>query len=332
MADRFDKRMEHFSNPKNVGVLAEANAVGVVGAMRWGDAVKLMLRIDPKTDVISEARFQTFGCSSAIASSSAVTEMLIGKTTEEALNIAASDIAVFLGGLPPEQMYCAVMGCEAIQIAIAKYRGATAERDSVDAALLCKCSGAGEQFIERTIRANNLTDPEQVTFHTKAGRGCIACFRQIETVLARVNADMAEEGAIATRQVYRVGSADPRLFEVKPRGGDAPAPKAPPVGASVARPPISRPPAPRPAAALLPNEKRGSSEQIRLIEKAIDDVRPHLQRDGGDCELVDIDGNTVFVKLTGSCVGCQLASVTLSGVQAQLAEKLGQPLRVVPVQ
>jgi NifU-like protein len=331
MVDGLDKRMEHFSNPRNAGVLAEANAVGVVGAMRWGDALKLMLKIDPETDLIQEARFQTFGCSSAIASSSAVTEMLAGKTAEEALNISAGDIAEFLGGLPPEQMYCAVMGQEAIQIAIAKYRGAEAEGDNVDVALLCKCAGAGEQFIERTIRANKLTDPDQVTFHTKAGRGCIACFRQIETVLARVNADMAAHGVIATRQVYRIGSADPRLFEVKPRGGDVSAPKVVPVGAS-ARPPVSHAPASRPAAALLPNEKRGSSEQIMLIEKAIDSVRPHLQRDGGDCELVDIDGNIVFVKLTGSCVGCQLASVTLSGVQAQLAEKLGQPLRVVPVQ
>jgi len=68
-----------------------------------------------------------------------------------------------------------------------------------------------------------------------------------------------------------------------------------------------------------------------LITEAIEEMRPHLQRDGGDCEFVSIDGNIIYVRLSGNCVGCQLSSVTLSGVQAKLAEKLGRPLRVVPV-
>lgn len=330
--DRSERLVEHFANPKNAGVLADANAVGLVGAMRWGDALKLMLQVDPTNDHITAARFQTFGCSSAIASSSAVTEMVIGKTTAEALAITAADIARYLGGLPAEHMYCAVMAQEALDVAIAQYRGEAAPDGRVDTELLCKCSGVTEAFVTRTIRSNALTVPNDVVAHTKAGRGCVACFRQIESVLARVNGEMAGEGLIAPNRVYRVGSAQPRLIELMPRGEAAAGPKPPVTAPAVAHP--QRPPAPsvKPTASAALIAKRGSSEQIRLIESAIDDLRPHLQRDGGDCELVDVDGNTVFVKLTGSCVGCQLASVTLSGVQARLAERLGLPLRVVPIQ
>jgi NifU-like protein len=74
-----------------------------------------------------------------------------------------------------------------------------------------------------------------------------------------------------------------------------------------------------------------SLEKIALIEKAIEDIRPYLKRDGGDCELVDVEGNKIFVKLTGACVGCHMASVTISGVQERLIAMLGVPLRVIPV-
>jgi NifU-like protein len=151
-------------------------------------------------------------------------------------------------------------------------------------------------------------------------------------VLARVNSAMASEGLMAAAHVYRIGSADPIVLEVTPRGETATRPKAPAIGAIAARP-APRPAPPRPASGpAAPVARRGSPEQIRVIEHAIDELRPHLQRDGGDCELVDVDGNTVLIRLSGACAGCQLASVTLSGVQARLADKLGLPLRVVPVQ
>ena len=72
-------------------------------------------------------------------------------------------------------------------------------------------------------------------------------------------------------------------------------------------------------------------ERIKVIEAAIEEIRPYLKRDGGDCELVDVEGNTIYVKLTGACVGCHMASVTIGGVQERLIAMLGVPLRVIPV-
>ncbi len=332
MWDYTDKVKEYFFNPKNVGVLADADAVGEVGAIACGDALKLMLKIDPLTQIITDARFQTFGCGSAIASSSAVTEMIIGKTIDEALKITNADIADFLGGLPPEKMHCSVMGYEALQAAIAKYRGEEWQDDHEEGALLCKCFGVDEGVIERAVRVNKLTTPEQVTFYTKAGGGCLTCFEQIEGLLARVNADMVEEGTIAATQAYRVGSVDPRTLKSKPRvngavnGASKPAAK--PLNGATAAPKQSP---------LTPTTAAGASgkltilQKIKLIENAVEELRPYLRKDGGDCELVDVDGNCVSVKLSGACIGCQMAAVTIAGVQERLVQKLGMPLRVVPV-
>jgi NifU-like protein len=337
MWDYTDKVKDYFFNPVNAGVLETANAVGEVGAIACGDALKLMMRIDPETEVIEAAKFQTFGCGSAIASSSALTELIVGKTVGEALSISNQDIADFLGGLPPEKMHCSVMGWEALQAAVANYRGETWSDDHEEGELVCKCFGVDAGQIERAVRANRLTRVEEVTNYTKAGGGCLTCFEKIEAVLAEINAAMVAEGLLAAAEAYRVGSVDPKSLKQKARPkAAAPQPiELKPVSEIVVAKPAPSPIAAGGDVAVLEKPvaatRMTTVQKIRLIEATLDEIRPFLKKDGGDCELVDVDGNTVVVKLTGACVGCQMASLTVGGVQEKLIAATGLPLRVVPV-
>jgi NifU-like protein len=178
-----DKVKELFNNPKNVGEVENADGVGEVGSLSCGDALKLTFKLDEEGR-IREAKFQTFGCASAIASSSALTEMIIGKTLQEAQKITNQDIVEYLGGLPDKKMHCSVMGQEALRAAIANYRGEKLPRE--DSEIVCECFGVTENEIEEAIRYNDLTTLEQVTDYTKAGGGCGNCHERIESILQRV--------------------------------------------------------------------------------------------------------------------------------------------------
>lgn len=316
-----EKVKDHFFNPRNHGVIENADGVGEVGSIACGDALKLTIKVDPGSTAITDAKFQTFGCGSAIASSSALTEMIIGKTVDEALAVTNQDIAGYLGGLPPEKMHCSVMGAEALRAAIANYRGeAVDEDDDEDGALVCKCFGVTEGLLSRAIRTNALTTVEQVTSYTKAGGSCATCMDKIEMVLSDVNAEMVGEGLLDAGKAFH--------YRGRGLGASAPVPAAKLPPAKFAAKPAAA--APAPAAKPVPAGPMTMVKKIMIIQAAIDELRPTFQRDGGDVELVDVDGDTVQVVLSGACVDCSMSSFTLSLVQEKLSEKLGRLIRVVP--
>jgi NifU-like protein len=300
-----DKLKEHFFNPKNAGVLEEANAVGEVGSISCGDALRLMLKVEPETQIITDAKFQTFGCGSAIASSSALTEMIIGKSVDEALKVTNKDIADYLEGLPPEKMHCSVMGAEALRAAIANFKGEEWVDDHDEGELICKCFGVDAPMIERAVEVNGLTTLEQVTHYTKAGGSCQTCHEKIEEVLERV---LAKQGKT-----------------LEPTAAKAPAPTPSMVGLDQIAPLASTPAAP-----AAPTKKLSNIQRMQIVMATLEDMRPYLKQDGGDVELVDIDGKNIYVRLTGSCNGCPMASVTIEGIQTKLVEKLGELVRVIP--
>lgn len=285
MWDYSDTLKEHFFEPRNAGAIEDANAVGDVGSISCGDALRLTLKVNPETEVIEQAGFQTFGCGSAIASSSALTEIIKGKTVDEALKVSNQDIADFLDGMPPEKMHCSVMGREALQAAVANFRGEEWSDDHEEGALICKCFAIDAVMIEETVRANELRTVEEVTNYTKAGGGCSSCHEGIEEILTQVWAEKGES-----------------------------------IDFSQPSQPVTQP---------KPYAMTGF-QRMKKIETTIEAIRPQLQRDHGDIELVDIDGRTIYVNMLGACKGCQLEAQTLAGVQQQLMEALGEFIKVVP--
>lgn len=178
-----DKVKEHFLNPRNVGEIKDADGIGEVGSLACGDALKLTIKVDDQKR-ISDAKFQTFGCASAIASSSALTEMIKGLTLDEAGKITNENIADYLGGLPKEKMHCSVLGRDALEKALAYYRGEKAK--DVEGQIVCECFGVTDLEIERAVKENHLTSIEDVTHYVKAGGGCEKCHDKIQEIIDAV--------------------------------------------------------------------------------------------------------------------------------------------------
>jgi NifU-like protein len=278
---------DHFLNPRNVGDIPDADAIGEVGSLACGDALKLYLKLDDNKDKIVDAKFQTFGCASAIASSSALTEMVKGKNLDEALAISNQDIAEFLGGLPEEKMHCSVMGQEALEVAIFKYRGMDIpEHDSEhdhghaypdhEGTVVCKCFGITDTFLKKVIETNKLTTAEQVTHFTKAGGACGGCLPKIKELINEV-----------------LGQAE------QPR---------------------TRP------------EKLSNMKKMQLIQEVLEkDIRPLLWADGGDLELIDIDGAKVQVAFRKACAGCASSGNTARMVEMKLREFVAEDIIVEEV-
>lgn len=182
-----EKVMDHYRNPRNVGKLDNPDAVGIAGSLSCGDQLKIYLKIE--NGIVTDAKFQTFGCGSAVASSSILTEMIIGKSIEEVKKITNKDIADQLGGLPPEKMHCSVMGYEALEDALKNY----APEDMVDLdelretevreKIVCTCFNVTENQIWEAIKLNGLKTVEEVTNYTKAGGACGKCKVLIQDII-----------------------------------------------------------------------------------------------------------------------------------------------------
>lgn len=269
-----DKVQEHFINPKNVGEIENASGIGNVGSIACGDALRLTIKVD-ENQIITDAKFKTFGCASAIASSSMLTEMLKGMKLEDAKNLTNDDIAKALGGLPKEKMHCSVMGREALEAAIADYTGVILPMAQGE--VVCECFGVTDLEVIRAIRENTLTSVEEITNFTKAGGGCGKCEGRLKALL-----DETVDGQSAQ-------SSDRK------------------------------------------KQKRMTSlEKIKKIEEVIErEIKPTLKKDGGDIQLVDVDGDFVTVSLRGSCAGCHSSRTTLKEyVEKKLREQVLESLIV----
>ena len=261
-----DKVKEYFKNPKNVGSIENADAIGEAGALSCGDKLKLYLKIED--GIIKDAKFQTFGCGSAVAASSILTEMIIGKTLKEAKKITNKQIASELGGLPPEKMHCSVMGREALEDALKNYMPdddwAELEDESKEekgSRIVCHCFEVTEKQIIDAILNNGAKTFDDISKITSAGLACGRCREDIQNIL---NTYVKKEE----------------------------------------------------------KEKLNPVQKILKINNVIENViSPELKKDFGDIELVNVEGNNIYVKLKGHCSTCQNAKLTLKNfVETKLKE------------
>ena len=251
-----DKVQQHFLNPQNVGEVESASGKGEVGSLACGDALKLTFKADAN-DIITEAKFKTFGCASAIASSSVLTEIMIGMSVDEASKITNEDIAEALGGLPKEKMHCSVMGREALEAAIADYRGTILPM--AEGEIVCECFGVTDLEVIRAINESSLRSIEEITNFTKAGGGCGKCEDKLREILRNTVGQKTEIPS----------------FESRPK-------------------------------------KMTALQKIKQIEEVLErEIRPGLKKDGGDIELIDVDGDFVTVSLRGACKSCKKSQTTI---------------------
>ena len=277
MWDYSEKVLDHYRNPRNVGTMDDADLIGEAGSLACGDSLKLFIKLDGNK--IKDAKFLTFGCGSAVASSSILTEMIIGKTLDEVKKITNKDIADQLGGLPQQKMHCSVMGREALEDALKKFYGEDSDEwkeidlsgkaESADK-VICNCFNVTEKQILEAIEVNKLKTVEEVTDYTKAGGACGQCKGLIQHII--------------DEYWEKQGEAKPLT----------------------------------------------QTQKVLQINKVlVQQISPQLQKDGGDIELIDIDGDKVKVKLTGVCSGCKNASMTLKNfVESVLKEKVDSNIEV----
>jgi NifU-like protein len=301
------------NNPKHQGEITEEEAaahgnkliVADFGAESCGDAVRLYWEIDPKTDIIVNSKFKSFGCGTAIASSDVMTELCIGKTVQEAVKITNIDVEMALRddpdtpAVPPQKMHCSVMAYDVIKKAAGLYMGVDAESFEEEI-IVCECARVSLGTIQEVIRINDLTTVEQITDYTKAGGFCKSCIKPgghedreyyLVDILADVRKQMDEEKMAA--------AADAGV------DGDF--------------------------------ESMTLVQKIKAVDTVIDEnLRQFLIMDGGNMEVIDIkDGEEyidIYIRYLGACNGCASSTTgTLFAIENTLKEKLSQKIRVLPI-
>ncbi|MDR1925946.1 MAG: iron-sulfur cluster assembly scaffold protein [Planctomycetaceae bacterium] len=330
----------------HLGEILEPDGVGNHGSIACGDALSFTFRVDrdedPLKDVIVEARYLTFGCTSAIASSEALCRIIESKrcTPIEALRITNRDIVEFVGGLPEQKIHCSVMGAEALQAAVldwAKKRGVNLAELGIDirtqmqeeGRIVCNCFALTEPYIKRKIRELNLRTIPEIIGATKAGGACTMCQSKqggLQDILDEV---------WGKTQTNNPNNLLPILDNIS---------SATAANLTASELPTST--TPNQSANSLnssPNSSTNAStnspEQLspfkfyRQVEGVIDgSIRPMLRRDGGDLELVDIKELVVYVELKGSCSGCAGATQTIkSVVERMLRDGVDRRIRVIQV-
>ncbi|ENG0030497.1 iron-sulfur cluster assembly scaffold protein [Campylobacter jejuni] len=306
------KVQDRMNNPQHMGEFSEEDAkarnakliVADFGAESCGDAVRLFWLVDEKTDKIIDAKFKSFGCGTAIASSDTMVDLCIGKTVDEAVKITNLDVEFAMRdnpetpAVPPQKMHCSVMAYDVIKQAAAHYKGISPE-DFEDQIIVCECARVSLGTIKEVIKLNDLHSVEEITQYTKAGAFCKSCIKPgghekrdyyLVDILAETRAEMDRE---KLKNTMKSGVAFDEMTVVG---------------------------------------------QLKAVESVLDaEIRPMLHNDGGDLEVIDIQkaegaAIDVYIRYLGACSGCSSGSgATLYAIETILQEELSPNIRVMPV-
>ncbi|MBX2525586.1 iron-sulfur cluster assembly scaffold protein [Campylobacter jejuni] len=306
------KVQDRMNNPQHMGEFSEKDAkarnakliVADFGAESCGDAVRLFWLVDEKTDKIIDAKFKSFGCGTAIASSDTMVDLCIGKTVDEAVKITNLDVEFAMRdnpetpAVPPQKMHCSVMAYDVIKQAAAHYKGISPE-DFEDQIIVCECARVSLGTIKEVIKLNDLHSVEEITQYTKAGAFCKSCIKPgghekrdyyLVDILAETRAEIDRE------KLKNTMKSDVAFDEMTVVG------------------------------------------QLKAVESVLDaEIRPMLHNDGGDLEVIDIQkaegaAIDVYIRYLGACSGCSSGSgATLYAIETILQEELSPNIRVMPV-
>ncbi|EAV9554159.1 iron-sulfur cluster assembly scaffold protein NifU [Campylobacter jejuni] len=306
------KVQDRMNNPQHMGEFSEEDTkarnakliVADFGAESCGDAVRLFWLVDEKTDKIIDAKFKSFGCGTAIASSDTMVDLCIGKTVDEAVKITNLDVEFAMRdnpeipAVPPQKMHCSVMAYDVIKQAAAHYKGISPE-DFEDQIIVCECARVSLGTIKEVIKLNDLHSVEEITQYTKAGAFCKSCIKPgghekrdyyLVDILAETRAEIDRE------KLKNTMKSDVAFDEM-----------------TVVR-------------------------QLKAVESVLDaEIRPMLHNDGGDLEVIDIQkaegaAIDVYIRYLGACSGCSSGSgATLYAIETILQEELSPNIRVMPV-